>query len=187
MQSSALIAVCMTLLAGCTPADKEGRKLNAEDDLIVFVGERLSVTPQPSEPDSMDEKFEARYRVLKIVFGRYNDSEISFTVYDHYGSPRFAKYDTALMFVSRYEGKLYHEKYQFFPVYPTQDGRWASCGDLYRNEPPDHQGSLRPVPIEFATPVSDEQTQQPCIEGNYVEDLFAVKKNGVLKARGWFD
>lgn len=187
LQNDAVIVVCMALLCGCTATDKEGQKPNAERDLIVFVGQRLSVTPQTPEPEVLDEKFEARYRVLKVVFGSYDTSNITFTVYDHYGSPRFAKYDAALMFVSRYEGKLYHQKYQFFPVYPTKDGRWASPGDPYRMEPPVHRGDLRPVPIEFAIPVLDEQTQQPYTEGNYVEDLFIVKKNGVLKARGWFD
>src|SRR5215471_185503 len=94
VQNTTLIVVFMALLTGCTATHKVGQKPNAKRDLIVFVGERLSVTAQPIEPDSMDEKFEARYRVLKLVFGRYQASEITFTVYDHYGSPPFAKYDT---------------------------------------------------------------------------------------------
>jgi hypothetical protein len=163
------------------------KKLNAERDLIAFVGKRLSVTPQTNiPPAAFDHKFEAHYRVVQLVFGRYDGPEITFTAFDHYGSPPFARYDTALMFVSRHEGKLYHEKYQFFPVYPTADGRWAGCGDPYRSEPPVHRGKLKPVPIKFTTIVRDGKTGKPCSHGNYVEDLLSVKTNGVLKARGWF-
>lgn len=90
------------------------------------------------------------------------------------------------MFVSQHGGQLYHEKYQFIPVYPTVDDRWAGCGDPYRFEPPVHRGKLKPVPIKFATTVRDEKTGKRCTRGNYVEDLLSVKTNGVLKARGWF-
>ena len=125
-------------------------KLNAKRDLIVFVGKRLSVIPKPTKELAFDNKFEAHYQVLQLVFGRYDAPKITVTVYDHYGPPAFARYDTALMFVSRYDGKLYHEKYQYVPVYPTADGRWAGCGDPYRLEPDVHRGKLKPVPIKFA-------------------------------------
>src|ERR1700674_563930 len=124
------IVAVIALLASSTrskPAPEE--KLDAKRDLIVFVGKKLNVIEQPAEENSLDGKFEARFRILQRVFGRYDEPEITFTVYDHYGEPGFAKYDTVLMFVSRFEGKFYHEKYQFFPVYPTADGRWAGCGD----------------------------------------------------------
>jgi hypothetical protein len=168
-----------------TAAAPAKEKLNAERDLIVFVGKRLSVTPRPPDP-GLDLKFSAHYRVLQLVFGQYEQSQIAFTVYDHYGTPAFARYDTALIFVSRHEGKLYHEKYQFIPVYPTADGRWAGCGDPYRFDAPVHRAEIKPMRITFATTVKHEKTGKPCTQGNYVEDLFLVKKNGVLKARGWF-
>lgn len=106
-------------------------------------------------------------------------------MYDHYGEPGFAHYDTVLMFVRRF-GKLYHEKYVFVPVYLTVDGRWASCGDAeqweigYKHEP-----KLRPVPVEFADKVVDEAARRPCVAGNYIEDLLSLKRNGILKNRGW--
>ena len=180
------ITTLAALLVGCAfvgsvPTPQQ----NAKRDLIVFVGKRLSVKQQTAEPDSLDQKFEARYRVLQLVFGRYEGAEITFTAYDHYGIPPFAQDDTALMFVSRYEGRLYHEKYQFFPVYPTVDGRWATCGDPDRWEGRFHHGKLKRVPIKFAGKVIDEPTGRSCTDGNYVEDLLLMKKNGVLKARGW--
>ena len=180
--------IATILMVGIVAVTADGlakEKLNAERDLIVFVGKRLSVIPQPPEL-GLDLKFEAHYQVLQLVFGQYERPQITFTVYDHYGSPAFARYETALMFVSRHEGKLYHEKYEFIPVYPTADGRWAGCGDPYRFEPPVHRGELKPAPIKFANIVKHEKTGKRCTHGNYVEELFLVKKNGVLKARGWF-
>jgi hypothetical protein len=175
------------LLLGCgPPRTEQPQDFVAERDLIVFVGQRLSVTRQPVEPGAMDSKFEARYRVLQLVFGKYEGNEITFTVYDHYGDPRFARYDTVLLFVSRHEGHLYHEKYQFFDVYPTKDGRWATPGDPYKYEPEVHRGTLKPVRIQFATGVTVGTESGPSTEGTYVEDLFEVKKAGVLKARGLF-
>jgi hypothetical protein len=174
-------------LAGCTPQHTEQTtSFVPERDLIVIVGKRLSITEQRTEPDVMDRKFEARYRILQLVFGKYEESEITFTAYDHYGYPKFAHYDTALLFVSRYQGTLYHEKYQFFDVYPTKDGRWATCGDPHKYEPEMHRGKLEPVEIQFAEDVSNETAGGQCNKGNYVEDLFQVKKDGVLKARGLF-
>jgi hypothetical protein len=76
-------------------------------------------------------------------------------------------------------------KYQFFSVYPAADGRWASCGNPDQWEGSYHHGKLKPVPIKFAGKVADEATGRPCTEGNYVEDLLLMKRNGVLKARGW--
>jgi hypothetical protein len=154
-----------------------------ERDLIVFVGKELSLEEQKPEKDPSDAKFKARYQVLKVVFGSYNKEEISFTVYDHYGRPEFAKYETALLFVSSYEGELYHEKYQFFDVYPTKNSRWATCGDPYKFDDA-HRGSLKPEKIDFVGNVKG--ASGPCTEGNYIEDLFKVKKEGVLKTRGLF-
>ena len=186
----AIIALA-ALLTSCMPgASAADEKLNAKRDLIVFVGKRLSVTrPEPTPPPKgfilLDEEFKARYQVLHVVFGSYKPREIAFTVYDHYGEPPFAHYATVLMFVARYKGKFYHEKYQFFPVYPTANGRWASCGNPDQSEGSYHHRKLKPVPIKFAGRVVDEATKRPCTEGNYVEDLLRMKQSGVLKSRGW--
>ena len=122
MHARSLVTTIAALLLGCTNGGSlAAERQDAKRDLIVFVGKRVSVKKQRAEPDSMDEKFEAKYRVLQLVFGRYKGADIAFTAYDHYGTPAFAQHDTALMFVTRHEGRLYHEKYQFFPVYPTAD------------------------------------------------------------------
>jgi hypothetical protein len=182
LATAALTAGLLGRSPGASAADE---KLDAKRDLIVFVGKKLSVAEQPAEENSLDGKFKARFRVLHSVFGRYDKPEITFTAYDHYGEPAFAHYDTVLLFVARYEGELYHEKYQFFPVHPTANGRWASCGNPDQWEGSYHHGKLKPVPIKFAGEIVDEATKRPCTEGNYVEDLLRMKQNGVLKARGW--
>lgn len=180
------IVTVIALLASCGAVNSaEEEKYDANRDLIVFVGKKLSVTAQPVEEDSLDGKFEARFRVLRRVFGRYDKTEITFTAFDHYGKPAFAHYETVLLFIARYKGKLYHEKYQFFPVYPTANGRWASCGSPDQWEGSYYHGRLKPVPIEFAGNVVNEATGRTCTEGNYAEELVQLKKNGVLKSRGW--
>lgn len=209
---SIIVIVVIALLASCIPGSEADvplfdipaagttvdasawppiKKRKAKRDLIVFVGKRLSVTksePAPPAKDvvMLDAQFEAHYKVLRMVFGSYKPQEISFTVYDHYGEPEFAHHDTALMFVARSKGRLYHEKYLFFPVYPTANGRWASCGDAGQFEIGyEHKSPLKPVPITFAGNVTDKATGQQCTEGNYIEDLFSLRRDGVLKGRGW--
>jgi hypothetical protein len=190
-QRSIVAAAIIALLASCVCAGAAERKLNAKRDLIVFVGKRISVTrvePTPTPKDVMvlDAEFKARYEVLHVVFGSYTAKEISFTVYDHYGEPAFSQYETSLIFVARHKGKLYHEKYQFFPVYPTTDRRWASCGDAGQWEIGyERKTKLKPVPITFVGEITDKATGRQCTDGNYVEDLFSLRRDGVLKARGW--
>ena len=188
---SVVLVAIIALLASYIRGSAADQKRDAKRDLIVFVGKRLSVTrsepPPPAKDVAMlDAQFQAHYKVLHMVFGSFKPKEISFTVYDHYGEPGFAQYDTALMFVSRFKGKLYHEKYLFFPVHPTANGRWASCGDPGQWEIGyERKSPLNPVPITFAGNVTDKATGQQCTEGNYVEDLFSLRRDGVLKARGW--
>ena len=180
----AVIALLTTAIHGNSAPEQ---KLDAKRHLIVFVGKKLNVVEQPAEENSWDVKFEARFRILQRVFGRYDEPEITFTVYDHYGEPGFAKYDTVLMFVVRFEGKFYHLKYQFVPVYRTENARWASCGDADQWEIGgyEYDRKLKPMPIKFAGKAPDEANGRPCTEGDYVEDLFSLKRDGILKRQGW--
>jgi hypothetical protein len=194
------------LIAKCDTCALEKR-----NTLFAFVGEKIDVQRLPNEKESMDYGFTARYRVLMPVYGFYTGDIISFTVYDHYGWPAFAAYQHALLFLSEDHGKYYHEKYQFFDVYPTKNGRWASSykpgdyGHAYNRNTP-----IKPERIDFVAPVKYPlyiktrdgsvdtlsypapyyQTQGDsaiAVYGNYIEDLFALKKSSVLAARGLFD
>ena len=178
-------------------------------NLIAFVGKRIEVRkiPDPENLDRFDEKFEARYRVLSVIFGSYLKREINFTAFDHYGRPAFARYDTVLLYVSSHRGKFYHEKYQYHAVYPTKDGQWAGCGDPYQNEPSVHRGDVQAQPIKFSpevtfnlSRVNTEEIRQRfpsqyfefrgivavCKAGVYAKELFEIKRRGVLRARGLF-
>jgi hypothetical protein len=198
-----------------------------KDSLIVFVGEIIEVKYSPEEkkeppPDtivrngkktvvrtvtiSMDSRYVAKYKVLQLVYGTYKEDTIEFSAYDHYGQPGFSNYKTVLLFVSNYNGKLYHEKYQYFDVYLTTDNRWASPGDPYKFDDY-HRKDIKPQNIKFKEKIFYDlkQLDQDRIKeafpteyfniidnkayplmGTYIEDLFIVKKEGILKARGVF-
>ena len=181
---------------------------NSNNKLFVFVGEKIQVEPIPLKESeiSMDAEFKAKYRVVQKVYGNYDKDIIEFTAFDHYGTPPFSKYKNVLLFVSEYEGKLYHEKYQYFDVYKTKDGRWASCGDPYRFDDY-HRKEFKHARLEFNEPLLFDLNEDndkyvkavfkepyfkvtgdkaECLMGAFVEDLFTVKKEGVLKARGLF-
>ena len=183
-----------------------------DTNLFVFVGEKVSVDEfQPdSAPDViiMDAAFKAKYKILKPVFGSYSGAEIEFDAYDHYGRPAFERYPFVLLFVSADNGRYFHQKYQFFPVFRTKSGAWAGCGSPYRFEPPMHHGSLKPQKLDFGPDAfldisgystGDARKWFPqedfdirgkrayCLRGNPVEELFEVKKQGVLAARGLFE
>jgi hypothetical protein len=203
---------------------------SGKDSLLVFVGEKIEVREIPkkrvvehidtvvkdedtsyrkSVSVSMDYKFFAKYKILQQVYGSFSADTIEFVAYDHYGAPSFSKYKTVLLYVSNYNDKLIHEKYQYADVYKTKNGRWASG---YRVGDYEHafnkNTTIKPEPVEFEKKVSynlkrrtkdDIENLFPSpyykikrnkaiiVYGNYVEELFELKKNGILKARGIFD
>lgn len=179
--------------------------------LYVFIGQKISL--KQFDPDSgketmsMDEAFRAKYRVLENVYGGYKGDTIEFEVYDHYGIPKFSEHKTVLLYVSKYDGKLYHEKYQYSALYKTTDGRWAGTYSTDYDHPNLVGTKIKPVKIDFAEEVSipilrntpevlSKYYPKPYFEiagnkaiakyGNYVPELFELKKQGVLKARGLF-
>jgi len=179
------------------------------DDLVVFIGEKISVKKFEPKSDPgyviMDKAFKAKYKVLELVHGEFDGKEIEFEVYDHYGRPAFSRYKTVLLFVTKYEDGMYHQKYQFFPVFETNDGYWAGCGSPYAYEPEVHHGDLNPTVHNYSADAyfplkrlsgkerrrhypkkryKIEKKRAYCLKGNAVEELFEVKLKGVLKARG---
>jgi len=194
-----------------------------KDSLIVFVGEKIEVKyiEGPIEERTiiiegndtiihvrvrMDSEYLAKYKILQLVHGSYISDTIEFTVYDHYGEPAFSKYQTVLLFVSEYNEKLYHEKYQYFDLYMTENGKWASS---YSSEDYNHPFkdniTVQPEKIPFIDNVFYSVKKWPAYEikkrfprpyykikkkraiaiyGNYVEDLFILKQQTILKARG---
>jgi hypothetical protein len=164
------------------------------------VVERVTIT--------MDSRYIAKYRVLQLVYGTYKADTIEFISFDHYGQPAFSKYKTVLLYVSNHKGQLYHEKYMYSDVYRTTDGRWAGA---YESQDYNHENNknttIKPEPISFKEPISfdvknrDKESikryyPEPYFRikkgraypmmGNYIQELFELKRDGFLTARGIF-
>jgi len=201
-----------------------------KDSLYVFVGEKIEVKewPQPKSIESidttivegdtiimkkaslsMDARFISRYRIVQQIFGTFKSDTIEFLAFDHYGTPAFSKYKYVMLFVYNYNGKLYHEKYKYFDVYKTKNGRWASSYKV-RDYEHDYNKNImvKPEIIDFVKQVSYKikgrskedinylfpspyfkiiRRKAIAVWGNYVEELFELKKCGILKSRGIFD
>lgn len=174
--------------------------------LVIFIGEKISVSEAPVEPGSMDGKFVARFKILERVCGDYTKDTIEFVAYDHYGTPAFADYDTVLLYVAKWDSGYYHLKYQFDPLYKTKGGQWASPHMWYHSSPTD-SSKHQPAKIDFARTVSyslagfkkaEARQRYPspyyertadsatAIYGYYLPDVIALKKEGVLHWRGYF-
>jgi len=180
------------------------------ETLLVFVGRRIDLKPVSNEapPGSviLDLKYLARYRILHVLCGLFPSDTIEFEVYDHYGTPAFAEFETVLLYVSRYNGRMIHQKYMYNPVYGTTDGGWAGCGDPYELDEV-HRGEVRAARVRFKTEVSfpianlteaqikelfpseyfvRRRNRVVCTAGARIQDLFAIKRDGFLRARGIF-
>lgn len=177
--------------------------------MFVFVGEKISITPIPRSQGDFDSGVKAKYLVLQRVYGYYEKDTIEFEAYDHFGRFGFADYKNVLLYISEYEGRLIQEKYMYDPLYKTKDGRWASFySDDYGHVNNEHT-TVKPERIEFAEEVSFSVKalnengkeilltyQEPyfkivgdkavAVYGNYVPELFRLKREGVLTARELF-
>ncbi|WP_153796618.1 hypothetical protein [Foetidibacter luteolus] len=196
------ISLIVMLTYSCTNGNESCMENPGHGKLLVFIGQKISVTEQEAEENSLDAKFSAKYNILEKVCGDYRGDTIEFTVYDHRGRPAFEKHDAVMLYVCEHEGKYYHQKYQYDVLYKTKQGKWAG--------PYEGQGddtTIKPVPVEFAKELSYPIAglKEQAIKGNfpepyykiengkaiavygfYAQDLFDIKKKGVLKARGLF-
>jgi CubicO group peptidase (beta-lactamase class C family) len=179
-------------------------KNERRNTLVAFVGEKIEFSDMPYTPGDFNLGFKAKYKIIKLVYGKYSKDTIEFEAYDHYGTPAFSDYKHALLYVSKYKGKYYHEKYQFDPVFLTRDGRWAGVnldGDAGDST------AIKPEKIDFREEVSFpiitpdgydryDDFKEPYFKrtgnkavvlyGNYLVDLFRLKRDGVLTARELF-
>jgi hypothetical protein len=184
-------------------------KNERDNKLFVFVGEKIKVTPIPYTQGDFDGGVTAKYLIIQRVYGYYDKDTIEFEAYDHFSRFPFADYKNALLYVSEDEGKFYQEKYMYDPLFKTKDGRWAGpySGD-YGHSYNKHT-TVKPEKIDFAelasfpTKVKDDDGKEFTISypepyykivgdkaiaiyGNYIPELFRLKKEGVLTARELF-
>ena len=178
-----------------------------DNKLFVFVGEKIEISPIPYTPGAFDGGVKAKYLVLQRVYGHYDKDTIEFEAYSHARRFSFTDYKNVLLYVSEYNGKLYQEKYLYDPVFKTKDGRWAGpYSNDYHHSNNEHT-TIKPEKIEFAEEASlplknidakDYSVVYPApyfkiagdkaiaVYGNFVPELFKLKKDGVLTARGLF-
>ena len=152
------------------------------DNFLVFVGEKISLEPiLPKKGEvSFDRGFKAKYKILTKIYGNYITDTIVFESYIHKGSvPGFSECKTPLLYLSKEDGKWYQEKYQYDEVFPTKNGRWAGVGKSWE------YGHANNKDVKIATEDILFNDIGWSI-GNYAEDLFYLRKHGVLKARGLF-
>lgn len=200
------------------------RTQTVKNSLIVFIGEKISLERDTNEKmfgidtiingqdtifkgwQKLDSKYDAKYKVLEKIHGHYDRDTIDFVLYDHEGNPDVAAYNTVMLFVSKHEDVLYHEKYQYFPMYKTTEGRWASPYSVQDyNHAYKDSISVKPEIIPFKdevyfsvihlhpekiakiySPQYFEIRDRKAYTryGNYPDDLFKLKLQTVLKARG---
>ena len=187
------------------------KNYNGENNkLFVFVGLKISVDNLPDREGSRDDGFKAKYKILQKVFGNFSNDTIEFVAYDHYGIPPFSKFDNVLLFLSADSGTYYHQKYMYNDVYLTKNGKWAGT---YADKDYGHEFNkntkVKPVIIDFANEVSyptkiirsDSEVvsinypqkyfnivadKAIAVYGNYVDELFILKRDGYLTAREIF-
>lgn len=181
--------------------------------LLIFVGEKIEV--KEIEPDKSEDplelrygKFKARYKVLDVVCGDFIKDTIEFIAYDHYGSPPFQKFEHVLLYVYNYKDTFYHERYMFDEVYKAKNGEWVSPYSAENYERIDLEKShIKPRKIDFEKPLSFdlkgfsrqrrarvfpapyfiiEGRKAIAVYGNYIHETVQLKKEGILKARGYF-
>ncbi len=196
---------------GNTPRELLKNYNGENNKLFVFVGQKISVeeltVAHRKDAIIMDEVYKAKYLVIQKVYGSFSSDTIEFVAYDHYGIPQFSKFENVLLYVSANRGLYYHQKYMYNDVYLTKDGRWAGT---YAEQDYGHEynknTTIRPVKLEFKQEVSYPTIRKPlsspsinikypkpyfktigtkaiAIYGNYIEDLFILKRDGYLKAR----
>jgi hypothetical protein len=170
-----------------------------KDSLYVFVGEKIEILQvQPNKVDYLgDNIVRAKYKVIENVFGNYKKDTVEFEASFHCGEDLFSKFKNVLLFISNYNGKFYLEKYQYYDVYKTIDGKWASPGDTSKFGYY-HTGSFKPHHIQFIDTVSYDirQLDRGCLMrkafpepyykivgnkaialmGAYIDELFIIKK-----------
>jgi hypothetical protein len=180
-----------------------------QNRLFVFVGEKIELKRLTKNVDDFNAAAKAKYKIVQRIYGNYEKDTIEFMAYDHYGRFGFSDHRHVLLYVSEDSGNYYHEKYQYDDVYMTKSGRWAGSYSNEYSHSYNKDTRVKPEKIEFLEELS--YTVDPDIEkkvnpeyyfpqpyfqrkgnraiavyGNYVEELFQLRKEGVLTARRLF-
>lgn len=200
------------ILIACFPSIAVVAQELEEPSLYVFVGEKITIERFEPELEEgqiiLDEAFIATYRILSFVYNNLAADTITFKAYDHYGWPGFSEYETVLLYIVKTDDGFVHSKYLFSPLYKTKRGTWAAPYNNWDyNHPYNDEIDVSPRKILWENPpvfdlehltVAEIEENFPAplfrrdgktvtaVYGNTLQELFLLKKNGVLNARGYF-
>lgn len=204
------ILLGFTLIATTVFAQKNS------DTLYAFVGKKVSIKKAKQPEFKADKipfytKYKCRFKVVQPVYNQLQEKTVTFYSYAHLGTRELPTSEYSLLFLVRRNKQLNLIRFQYFDVYQTRDGRWASLGDPFYNAEQYRDSVKTPIhatALDFKNPVvfkissnSDSARVKEAfpapyfkIEGQivtglmgcYVEDLFIVQKEGILKKLGYF-
>ena len=211
MTSRILISITLTI-AFCLSCIGQSK----DDSLYVLVGKKISIKKAKQPSLSSDQilfssKYRLKFKVIQNVHNKLTQKTIVFYAGAHLGLREMPTSDYSLLFLSINNGQYSLIRFQFFDVYKTTDGRWAACGDpfYFDKQLKDSVKTYIPiVKLNFSDPVTfkiNPSTDSASIKdvfpepyfkiegrvatglmGCYVEDLFTMKKEGILKQLGYF-
>jgi len=138
-------------------------RLALDDNLLVFVGQKISVeefevddrlieepiagTDEAQVTLIVDSGAKAHYRVLEVILGDYDEDEIRFTAWDHYGRFSFSEPEYVLLYVWKTDDGYVHAKYTYDEVFQLRSGGFAGCGNPYVEYGFEERSRLDPVAL----------------------------------------
>jgi hypothetical protein len=158
----------------------------------VFIGEKIDLksvaSPYYCDVIPLDSGFRANYKIMKSINGNFPEENISFLVYDHYGTPKFSKYKNVMLFVVEVCGKLVHMKYQFFDVYKTKNGEWATPGNPFSYDEFVKRNLMQPEKIEFGQNayVNISKLQKSEILEKYPKEYYKIIGKKAIPLKGTY-
>ncbi|MCU7614061.1 hypothetical protein N0B16_06390 [Chryseobacterium sp. GMJ5] len=156
--------------------------------IYAFVGKKIDVSVDTTLycDEIMDIKYRAVYKIDQQLIGHYNKPIMIFDAYDHSSKYEydFNNYVDILVFVGEFCGDLIKD--DFFPVYKTTDGRWATPVDAYM-ENHYKNTEIKPIPISFdksltydyPTDLSEQQ-----LEWRFPKEYYKTKNGKAYPIKG---
>jgi len=159
----------------------DASQYSEDSQVIAFVGRKNFIREDENYPPThdneaediiiyMDGRYEARYEILNLISGVYNAPTLDFHAYDHYGMPRFSKFETVLIFVNDGPGGKVHSKYNFYVVHRTTDGDWAACGDAHVQYDSEEKDEFK-EPLESISFLEPVRVNVPSLKGKVSDYL----------------
>jgi len=183
--------------------------------LYVFIGKKLNINYGGSDNYcdviSLSTKYNARYKIIKNLYGDYQNDTMKFVAYEHGGNGEasFAEYEYAILYVAEYCGKLIKLRYLDNEVYKAKNGKWATPFKKLNYRKLDSVKIKQPEIIEFEKDLIfkfgrgadslwiDRNYPKPyyqikgvkarAIYGYYANDILEIMKKTILKSKGFFE